>query len=816
MLKNFSIKNKLLAVILLSAFFALGVGFTIIIVLNVRALERDMVDNISLMARMAGEYTISAISFDDRREALDNLKKLEGVEEVERATIYDKHQQMFVVYNSPRHINENRGQVEHTAPATLDTTRIPQIGYTFASGRLTLYHRIIYNNELYGTICLEVTTSLLDIKTRNYMVTMLTTGLGLALISILLALQLQRVISEPLMQLTNIVQQISREGDYSIRFLRRSGDEIGILADGFNDMVAQIQDREAQRDKAQEALARALREDFRETVRNLQNLIYKVSPRSDGQYVFTLFEGKLSANISTESVLGKTLNEVFGSRYAEKFASYFDRAFQGQPTQFEMMFRRKYYLNALEPIVENGMVREIVGSAVDITGQKASENRLRVNEQRYKALVEGLPVGIVQSVKRGGEKAVVRLEFVNTEFVRQTGYSMEMFSEMLRSDQFSLPFHPDDKAEIEARWQEWLETPVYLTLYRTYRLQIRPSEYRWFDDYTTKFSTESGETIIIQALLDVTEKKIADDQLQVALKKERELGALKSRFVSTVSHEFRTPLTGILLSIDLLNRYFDKLTTKQRSDELDKVRNRVNELTNLMNDFLAQSETQSIAARFRPTPLDIVELCQNVINDMESVSFTGHKGHIERRINTERAIVYGEAKLLTHILRNLISNAIKYSPTTDDEDLFFDHTSTNVVVALDVEAESEAESVVISVTDHGIGIPEDELPNLFTQFFRASNASKISGTGVGLSIVKEFVELHGGTISVHSHIGIGSTFTVTIPLAHTVQHSSTRSPSTSTSATSALAHQNGMSEFDTASAASAMAINDDAIFQDKE
>jgi signal transduction histidine kinase/HAMP domain-containing protein len=809
MLNNFSIKNKLLAIILLSAFFALSVGFTVIIVLNVRALERDMVDNISVMARIAGEYSVSAIGFDDRTEALSSLKKLEGVEEIERATLYNRKHQVFVVYTNPRIQSDEAS--DSSSAAMLDTARIPPNGYSFTGGRLTLYHRITYNKEFYGTICLEATTTLLDMKTRNYVITMLTTGLGLALISVLLALQLQRVISEPLTQLTSIVQQISREGDYSIRFPRRSSDEIGILADGFNDMVSQIQDREEQRDKAQEALARALREDFRETVRNLQNLIYKVSPRSDGQYVFTLFEGKLSANISTESVLGKTLNEVFGSRYAEKFSSYFDRAFQGQPAQFEMMFRRRYYLNALEPIVENGAVREIVGSAVDITGQKASENRLRVSEQRYKALVEGLPVGIVQSLKRIGEKAAVRLEFVNTEFVRQTGYPMEIFSEMLRSDQFSLPFHPDDKAEVEARWQEWLDTPVHLTLYRTYRLQIRPNEYRWFDDYATKFSTEAGETIIIQALLDVTEKKVAEEQLQLALKKERELGALKSRFVSTVSHEFRTPLTGILLSVDLLNRYFEKLTSKQRSDELDKIRNRVNELTNLMNDFLAQSETQSIAAKFKPAPLDIVELCQNVINDMESVSFTGHKGHIERRINAERAMVNGEAKLLTHVLRNLISNAIKYSPVTSEDDLFFDHAPNNVLVSLDVEDDM----VIINVTDHGIGIPEEELPSLFTQFFRASNASKISGTGVGLSIVKEFVELHHGTIGVHSLVGIGSTFTITIPLVHAVHHglptptgNETTPPSNQHSSTAQKGELDG-----TSSVSSVSSI--DAVIQDE-
>jgi signal transduction histidine kinase/HAMP domain-containing protein len=787
-LTSLSIKRKLIAIILFSAISALMVGFLLIIVLNVRLLKREMVDNSAVIARVVGDYSVSALSFQDQREAADILKKLEGMAEVQSAHLFTPTNTEFAHYESPAFVAQLAAQNSANGSQSgihggdgrnavlLDTTTIPPDGHVFKDEHLLIYQRIYYNAELYGTIVLQLTTVPLQAKIRNYILTMVAAAIGLVLISVLLALRLQRVISEPLMSLTSLVQKLSREGDYSMRFAHETDDEIGILADGFNELVARIQTREAERNKAQDALARALREDFRETVRNLQNLIYKIS-RRDETYVFTLFEGKLSININSELIIGKTIAEVFGRRNEAEYIGFFDRAFAGEAVQFEMLFDRRYYLNALEPIVENGTVREIVGSAVDITEQKLISNSLRVSEQRYKALVEGLPVGIIQSVNKttvqgntasGAASAAtgdtpsdmpsVRIEFVNSDFVRQTNTPLEVLSEMMSQPNYMLPRHPDDKELAELRWNEWIQSAASVTLYRTYRLKTGiktgVEEFRWFDDYATKFSIESGETIIIQAFLDVTEKKTAEDQLQQSLAKERELNALKSRFVSTVSHEFRTPLTGILLSVDLLQRYFAKLTERQRNDELGKVRSRVAELTNLMNDFLAQSESESIAQKFKPVPVDVIAICSAVISDMESVAHAGHKGQVERRFAVEEAFVLGDTKLLTHVFRNLVSNAIKYSPATEEQLI--------ALVVMSIEVKDGM--VLIDMTDHGIGIPDEDLQYLFTPFFRASNTGKISGTGVGLSIVREFAELHGGSIGVRSIVGIGSTFTVRLPL----------------------------------------------------
>jgi signal transduction histidine kinase/HAMP domain-containing protein len=768
-LANLSIRGKLIAIILVCTISALGVGFTLITIANVRAFKQDMVRNTSLLAQVIGDYNTAALGFDAMQDAEQSLAKLTSVSSVRYACLYNKSGQLFAEYLRKNAAKTVQRDSVLQRSIMFDST---WQGFSeFYTDELILYRRIEFNGEIVGTVFLRTSTAELDARIRSYVITMAGVGVSIVIASLVLALWLQRIISGRIVALAKLMKRVSVENDYELRFTRRGGnDEIGELADGFNDMLSQIQRRETERDNAREALATALREDFRETVRNLQNLVVRIA-RSDsddesGTYVITLLEGKIAAQfgMDTDKARGKTLREVFGSRtYAAQIANV-DAAFRGKTVQFESRALNGNYLTILVPIIEQGRVREIVCSTVEITQQKQAEERLRVSEQRYRALVQGLPVGILQSVR---SQAGIRLEFVNTEFAKQTGYTTEMFAEIMHSGDVRLPVHPDDKAEMDRQFQAWLQQDSDTLLYRTYRLRIlkkspsslssssssllltKQDEYRWFDDYSTKVRLNSGETVIIQAFMDVTEKKTSEDQLQKSLEKERQVNVLKTRFVSTVSHEFRTPLAGILLSVDLLSRYYDRIDTEKRLMELQKVRARVNELTDLMNDFLAQSESQSAIGRFKPIPMNIVEFSKNIAAEMEFVASATSRTRIQRNIDIREAFVNGDVKLLRYVIRNLLSNAIKYSLK-----------GTPIIV----NVSCEPEWVVISVKDEGIGIPESDMEHLFKPFFRASNALTMVGSGVGLSIVKEFVEIHGGNVKVQSHLREGSVFTVRLPL----------------------------------------------------
>lgn len=250
---------------------------------------------------------------------------------------------------------------------------------------------------------------------------------------------------------------------------------------------------------------------------------------------------------------------------------------------------------------------------------------------------------------------------------------------------------------------------------------------------------------------DITERKKAEQELEAALRRERELNLLKTRFIGTVSHEFRTPLSGIMMSTELLDRYSTRMTDKERHSEINKIRERVSELTRLMDDVLMQSAADSVHTLYKPMSLHVLELCNTVLDDISS-SAPSHT--VDASFASDIPMLFADAKLLRYALRNVLSNAIKYSPG-----------HTPVIF----RAYHRYDNVYFQISDKGIGIPSEELPLLFNPFFRASNTGTIKGTGLGLSIVKEFIDIHQGEITVDSALGVGTLFTIRLPINQT-QH----------------------------------------------
>ncbi|MBL7997475.1 MAG: PAS domain-containing sensor histidine kinase [Candidatus Kapabacteria bacterium] len=248
---------------------------------------------------------------------------------------------------------------------------------------------------------------------------------------------------------------------------------------------------------------------------------------------------------------------------------------------------------------------------------------------------------------------------------------------------------------------------------------------------------------------DITTMKIAENDLRDALDKERTVNMMRSRFITTISHEFRTPLTGISTSTALLTRYNETMKPEQRIQQLESIGSRVQELVKLIEDFTSQSSVRSLRDHFAPVIMDINNLCRSVIEEARSFAID-HKQKLEFVLPQEHLYVNGDEKLLRHAIRNLLMNAIRYS-----------HTNSTVAIRL----ERLEKAVVITVTDNGIGVPEGERQYLFTPFFRANNVGKIPGSGLGLSITKEFVELHHGLVGVEANPTGGTIATIHLPMA---------------------------------------------------
>lgn len=257
---------------------------------------------------------------------------------------------------------------------------------------------------------------------------------------------------------------------------------------------------------------------------------------------------------------------------------------------------------------------------------------------------------------------------------------------------------------------------------------------------------------IVCSLRDITARKQMEENLRAALDHQRELGEMKTRFVSMVSHEFRTPLTTIQSSSGLLMDYSDRMSPVKQREHLNKIQTQVRRLTDLLDDILTLSKMETASMDFSPVPLDLEALCLEVIGDSQlaagdsiSIQFH-HQGKCTR--------FEADSKLVQHTLNNLLSNAIKYSPEGGTVDF--------TLIWLNQE-------VKIQVSDHGIGIPRHDLHRLFEPFYRATNVGTIKGTGLGLAITKNAVDMHGGYIDVESQEGIGTTFTITLPTRQPVE-----------------------------------------------
>ncbi len=270
------------------------------------------------------------------------------------------------------------------------------------------------------------------------------------------------------------------------------------------------------------------------------------------------------------------------------------------------------------------------------------------------------------------------------------------------------------------------------------------------DDYITKPFTRLELLQTIQARL---EKKVLQarnqqsqiDELQQALAQEHETRVVKAKLVAMFSHDFRNPLAIILSANSLLRDYSDRLDAHRRQQHLNNIDSAVRQLIQMLDDMLIVAQIETGNLDVMPEPVNVGQFVQNIVEEFRTIHGTSYQLLFDSTVDEA---IMADVRLLRQIGANLISNAIKYSPK---------HSQVRVTV------DCHNDTCILSVQDQGIGIPEADQVHLFDGFRRGSNVGKISGTGLGMPIVKQAVELQGGSIHLESQVGIGTTVTVTIP-----------------------------------------------------
>ncbi|MBK7561976.1 MAG: PAS domain S-box protein [Chitinophagaceae bacterium] len=251
-------------------------------------------------------------------------------------------------------------------------------------------------------------------------------------------------------------------------------------------------------------------------------------------------------------------------------------------------------------------------------------------------------------------------------------------------------------------------------------------------------------TLILREALQKLEQ--SQQELSEALDKERQLNEIKGRFVSMASHEFRTPLTTVLSSASLLSKYTGSDEQDKRDKHIQRIKNSVNNLNDILEDFLSLGKLNEGKVEKRVEQVNLRGLLEDTVEEMKAMMKEDQQIVLDCNESHE---AFTDKKLLRNILINLISNAIKFSEKGK---------------TITITGKVEREKALIAVTDQGIGISQEDQHHLFSSFFRATNATNIKGTGLGLHIVKRYIDLLGGEVELHSELNRGTTVNFAIPV----------------------------------------------------
>lgn len=496
-------------------------------------------------------------------------------------------------------------------------------------------------------------------------------------------------------------------------------------------------------EKTYESKIAESQEKYIELVDNLREIVFQLNFL--GNIKFLNEAWNILSGFSVSGSMGKPFREFILEEDRSKFDDFLKHLQQNKNAYLSCLVRisrKKTDITWAEIYARSfnkkGNEPYILGTIIDVSQRQITEQKLKDSEMRYRLISENLSDLVtlqdelghfiyvspsIQNILGMSPDSMLNKtprQIWNPEILKDTSWERDLFDPK-QENRKSYRFLKENETEI---WLETLRSLVY---------------------------TDDGDRFIIQSTTrDISTFKEAELNLKTALDKQRELNELKSNFISMASHEFRTPLTTIRSSMQLLEEYGKSAPQEQKlkmEKHYGRIKEQIERVTRLMNDVLTLGKFDAGKTPFNAKPHDIVRFCEELVADHFSNMNDGREISIEVLGNNKS--VSFDTNLMTHVLLNLIANAFKYSANRANPEL---------------EVSFEKKSVKLKIRDFGIGIPPDDINLVFQTFYRAKNAIEVPGTGLGLVITKEFVELHNGSISIESQLNKETKVTVELPI----------------------------------------------------
>jgi PAS domain S-box-containing protein len=670
--------------------------------------RENTVEKITILGEVIANNSTAAIAFDSQEEANDILEALRAEKHIAAAILYDVNGNLFAQY--PKDI-DNR-----TYPAKLEIK-----GYYFANSFLHVFQPVIMGSRRVGTLYLRYGLKEFNKQFLLFGFTTLTVfGLSL-LLAYFLSSKLRKRISRPIISLTNVARNISINKDYSVRAIKESDNEIGILTDAFNLMLTQIEQ--------QNLIIQESEKNFRTLADNIQSLCWMAD--ADGWIYWYNSRWYKYTNTTIREMEGWGWQAVQDPEMLPLvMKNWKDSISNGKP--FNMVFplrggdgKYRPFLTQVMPVRDkNGKILKWFGTNTDISELTEVEDALRKSEEFSRTLLDSSPDCVIALDLQG------HLLSINPQGKKMLGLNKTTHLNGLHWADF---------------WPNEYREKVIDAIEHAKGNQI--------SHFQGQFQTREGKLSWLDVLIAPVYGSGATVERLVSVSRDitrlKELEQQKDDFLSIASHELKTPVTSLKAYTQFLQDKFEKSKDMQSAAMLKKMDNQLNKLTNLIIDFLDVTRIEQGRLRFRKEHFRFNELIRDIAEDTERIS-DRHK--IIQELSEDHTI-YADRERIGQVIANFLHNAIKYSPKAD-----------KVVIRTSVNGNNE---LVFSVQDFGIGLSEENKKKIFERFYRVTGTGleTFPGIGLGLYISAEIIQRHNGKIWVESKKGAGSVFKFSLPFS---------------------------------------------------
>lgn len=781
---NLSIKCKLIGIILFVTIATFGIGFTIDIIHDIKTYKNDMVNNTIATAQVIGDYCSGALLFSDHEGAKKILEKLISVPSILNAIVYNSNGEQFASFGK-------KGNYLMNPPS------LKNLHTQFKEDYLHVFQPINYDGEFYGMIYLCSSQKLLHQKIINHLQNMLLLIIILTVISIILALKLQRIISQPILKLANIAKQIAHEENYDLRIQKFRNDETGILYDGFNNMLDRIQDRENKRKKAEDTLKKS----------NEQLNIFRKFAEASRQGMGI---ADLNGNITyANSALSKIVDEDHPDDMHGKNVEFYypeDLHHKLNHEVIKSVLTQEKWIgelpllskkNKITPCIQsvfliyndNGNPNYIANVITDITERKKAEQELANYKDHLEELVEKRTIEITEAYanlqqeieeRKQIEQALRQSEasLATAQRIAHIGnwdwdiendelyWSDEIYRIFgLNKNEFGATFeafmnsvHPDDRLFVKTSVEEALKNKKSYNI--DHRI-LRPDDSELIvHEHAEVFVDDNGKPLrMLGTVQDVTDHKKAEQELKNAQSRlvQTEKMASLGMLVAGVAHEINTPMGAINSMYDTVIRAIDKIKCNLESIQLDDYQKN-KRLFKIIDDAnkVIVSGTKRVTeivrrlksfARLDEAEFEEVDIHDGIEDTLTMVHHElKHKAKVKREFGNIPRITCNPSQL-NQVYLNLLVNATQAIKENGE---------------IKIITFQKDNKVYIQFIDNGIGIRKELLKKIFDPGFTTKGVGV--GTGLGLSICYQIIQDHNGEILVESEQGIGSTFTIILPV----------------------------------------------------